>query len=218
MGALTVWRKEAASFSPEVVNLLQTFATQSALAIQNARLFREIEDKSKEIEAANRHKSEFLANMSHELRTPLNSILILSQQLAENAPGNLAPKQIDFARNVHSSGSDLLNLINDILDLSKIESGTVSVEVEEISFSDLRDTIDRNFRHVAENKNLPFNVEFSEDLPRYLTSDSKRLQQILKNLLSNAVKFTSQGHVHVRVGFAKSVAAVLKSLSLAVAT
>ncbi len=142
--------------------------------------------------------------MSHELRTPLNSILILSQQLADNAGGNLVPKQVDFARNVHSSGSDLLNLINDILDLSKIESGTVTVEVEEISFSGLRDTIDRNFRHVAENKNLPFHVHFDADLPRTLISDSKRLQQILKNLLSNAVKFTSHGHVDVRVGFAKS--------------
>ena len=142
--------------------------------------------------------------MSHELRTPLNSILILSQQLAENPGGNLAPKQIDFARNVHSSGSDLLNLINDILDLSKIESGTVSVEAEEISFVGLRDTIDRNFRHVAENKNLPLHIDFAGELPRTLISDSKRLQQILKNLLSNAVKFTSQGHVNVRVGFAKT--------------
>jgi CheY-like chemotaxis protein/two-component sensor histidine kinase len=142
--------------------------------------------------------------MSHELRTPLNSILILSQQLADNAKGNLTTKEIDFARNIHSSGTDLLNLINDILDLSKIESGTVTVETEEISFAGLRDTIDRNFRHVAENKNLPFNVHFDADLPRVLISDSKRLQQILKNLISNAVKFTSQGHVEVRVGFATS--------------
>ena len=142
--------------------------------------------------------------MSHELRTPLNSILILSQQLADNATSNLLPKQVDFARNIHSSGSDLLNLINDILDLSKIESGTVTVEAEEISFAGLRDTIDRNFRHVAESKNLPFNVHIDADLPRTLTSDSKRLQQILKNLLSNAVKFTSQGHVEVRVGPATS--------------
>src|SRR5271165_4883196 len=142
--------------------------------------------------------------MSHELRTPLNSILILSQQLADNASSNLLPKQVDFARDIHSSGSDLLNLINDILDLSKIESGTVTVEAEEISFAGLRDTIDRNFRHVAESKNLPFNVHIDADLPRTLTSDSKRLQQILKNLLSNAVKFTSQGHVEVRVGPATS--------------
>jgi len=170
--------------------------------VEQAR--RALEEKAAELALTSKYKSEFLANMSHELRTPLNSILILSQQLADNAGGNLLPKQIDFARNVHSSGSDLLNLINDILDLSKIESGTVTVEAEEISFAGLRDTIDRNFRHVAENKNLPFNVHFDADLPRALVSDSKRLQQILKNLLSNAVKFTTQGHVDVRVGFAKS--------------
>ncbi len=170
--------------------------------VEQAR--RALEEKAAELALTSKYKSEFLANMSHELRTPLNSILILSQQLADNASGNLLPKQVDFARNVHSSGSDLLNLINDILDLSKIESGTVTVEVEEISFAGLGDTIDRNFRHVAENKNLPFHIHFDTDLPRTLISDSKRLQQILKNLLSNAVKFTSQGHVDVRVGFATS--------------
>ncbi len=168
--------------------------------VEQAR--RALEEKAAELALTSKYKSEFLANMSHELRTPLNSILILSQQLADNAAGNLIPRQVEFARNVHSSGSDLLNLINDILDLSKIESGTVSVEAEEISFLGLRENMDRNFRHVAENKNLPFNVTFSNDLPRSLTTDPKRLQQILKNLLSNAVKFTAQGHVEVRVGFA----------------
>jgi CheY-like chemotaxis protein/signal transduction histidine kinase/HAMP domain-containing protein len=159
-----------------------------------------LEEKAAELALTSKYKSEFLANMSHELRTPLNSILILSQQLAENAGANLSPREIEFARNVHSSGSDLLHLINDILDLSKIESGTVTVEAEQILFVGLRDNMERNFRHVAENKNLPFNVEFSDNLPRYLRSDAKRLQQILKNLLSNAVKFTTHGHVNVRVG------------------
>src|ERR1017187_7602363 len=119
--------------------------------------------------------------MSHELRTPLNSILILSQQLGENTAGNLTGKQVDFSRNINSSGSDLLHLINDILDLSKIESGTVTVEVEEIPFAELHGNIDRNFRHVAEAKNLPLNVTFAEDLPKMMDSDPKRLQQILKN-------------------------------------
>src|SRR4051794_3549025 len=152
--------------------------------VEQAR--RALEEKASELALTSKYKSEFLANMSHELRTPLNSILILSQQLAENAPGNLSPKQIEFSRNINSSGSDLLHLINDILDLSKIESGTVTVEVEEIPFTGLRENIDRNFRHVAEAKNLPFNVWFADDLPNSMTSDPKRLQQILKNLLSNA--------------------------------
>jgi len=116
--------------------------------------------------------------------------------------GNLSQKQVEFSRNINSSGSDLLNLINDILDLSKIESGTVTVEVEEIPFGGLRENIERNFRHVAEAKNLPLQLHFSSDLPRTMESDPKRLQQILKNLLSNAVKFTTHGHVEVRVGLA----------------
>ena len=168
--------------------------------VEQAR--RALEEKASELALTSKYKSEFLANMSHELRTPLNSILILSQQLAENAPGTLSDKQVEFSRNINSSGTDLLHLINDILDLSKIESGTVSVEVEEISFASLRDNIDRNFRHVAEAKNLPFHIHFADDLPRSMDSDSKRLQQILKNLLSNAVKFTAHGQVEVRVAMA----------------
>jgi HAMP domain-containing protein/signal transduction histidine kinase/CheY-like chemotaxis protein len=184
------------------------------LAQQNAEVERKnteveqarhaLEEKAEELALTSKYKSEFLANMSHELRTPLNSILILSQQLAENAPGTLLPKQVEFSRNINSSGTDLLHLINDILDLSKIESGTVSVEVESIAFTDLQGNIDRNFRHVAEAKNLPFNVYFADDLPRAMDSDPKRLQQVLKNLLSNAVKFTAHGHVQVSVGLAKS--------------
>jgi HAMP domain-containing protein/CheY-like chemotaxis protein/signal transduction histidine kinase len=170
--------------------------------VEQAR--RALEEKAAELALTSKYKSEFLANMSHELRTPLNSILILSQQLADNAAGNLVPKQVEFARNVHSSGSDLLNLINDILDLSKIESGTVSVEIEEIPFETVCVTVDRNFRHIAESKNLPFHIECKPDLPRTLTTDPKRLQQILKNLVSNAIKFTSQGHVTVRVDTAKA--------------
>jgi HAMP domain-containing protein/signal transduction histidine kinase/CheY-like chemotaxis protein len=165
--------------------------------VEQAR--RALEEKAAELALTSKYKSEFLANMSHELRTPLNSILILGQQLAENATGNLSPKQIDFAKNIHSAGSDLLTLINDILDLSKIESGTVTVEAEDVHFGGLRDTIERSFRHIAESKNLPFHVFFDPVLPRAMTTDPKRLQQILKNLLSNAFKFTSHGHVEVRV-------------------
>ena len=168
--------------------------------VEQAR--RALEEKAAELALTSKYKSEFLANMSHELRTPLNSILILGQQLAENTGGNLTTKQVEFARNIYSSGSDLLNLITDILDLSKIESGTVTVEAEEISFASLRDSVERNFRHIAESKNLPFDVEFDPGLPRAITTDPKRLQQILKNLLSNAFKFTAQGHVTIHVALA----------------
>ncbi|HWL17873.1 MAG TPA: HAMP domain-containing protein [Opitutus sp.] len=165
--------------------------------VEQAR--RALEEKAAELALTSKYKSEFLANMSHELRTPLNSILILGQQLADNKDGNLTTKQMEFARNIHSSGSDLLNLITDILDLSKIESGTVTVEAEEISFSSLRDAIERNFRHIADAKSLPFFVEFASGLPRAITTDPKRLQQILKNLLSNAFKFTAHGQIAVKV-------------------
>jgi HAMP domain-containing protein/CheY-like chemotaxis protein/signal transduction histidine kinase len=165
--------------------------------VEQAR--RALEEKAAELALTSKYKSEFLANMSHELRTPLNSILILGQQLAENGSRNLSPKQVDFAKSIHSAGSDLLTLINDILDLSKIESGTVTVEVEDLSFSSLRESVERNFRHIAESKNLPLQMEFDPALPHSFTTDSKRLQQILKNLLSNAFKFTSQGHVMVHV-------------------
>jgi CheY-like chemotaxis protein/HAMP domain-containing protein len=163
-----------------------------------------LEEKAAELALTSKYKSEFLANMSHELRTPLNSILILGQQLANNPAGNLTEKQVEWAKNVYSSGSELLNLITDILDLSKIESGTVTVEAEETSFGILRDTIERNFRHVAESKNLPFQLELDSNLPRVLTTDPKRLHQILKNLLSNAFKFTHQGQVTLRAAMAEA--------------
>jgi HAMP domain-containing protein/signal transduction histidine kinase/DNA-binding response OmpR family regulator len=161
--------------------------------VEHAR--RALEEKAAELALTSKYKSEFLANMSHELRTPLNSILILGQQLGENVAGNLTTKQVEFAKNIHSAGTDLLTLINDILDLSKIESGTVTVEPEDITFGSIRDSAHRTFHHIAETKGLEFNVEIDATLPRTFMTDSKRLQQILKNLLSNAFKFTSQGHV-----------------------
>ncbi|MGH8295853.1 MAG: response regulator, partial [Steroidobacteraceae bacterium] len=142
---------------------------------------------------------EFLANMSHELRTPLNSILILGQQLSQNGEGNLSGRQVEYARTIHSAGTDLLNLITDILDLSKIESGTVTVEYEELAFSTIKETIERSFRHEAETRKLAFTVDFDARLARVMTTDSKRLLQILKNLLSNAFKFTERGGVWLHV-------------------
>ncbi|GAB2504435.1 HAMP domain-containing protein [Lysobacter humi (ex Lee et al. 2017)] len=163
--------------------------------IEQAR--RELEAKAAELALTSRYKSEFLANMSHELRTPLNSILILGQQLAENPETNLTPRQVEFAKTIHAAGTDLLNLISDILDLSKIESGTVTIETEDITFAHLRENMERGFRHEAERRGLDFSVDFPAELGRSLTTDPKRLQQILKNLLSNAMKFTEHGSVRM---------------------
>jgi CheY-like chemotaxis protein/signal transduction histidine kinase len=168
--------------------------------IEQAR--RALEEKAKELALTSKYKSEFLANMSHELRTPLNSILVLGQQLSDNPDGNLTPKQVEFSRTIHGAGTDLLNLITDILDLSKIESGTVSVEAEEVFFSNLFDMVARPFRHEAENRQLDFQVHSDPRLSRSLVTDSKRLQQVLKNLLSNAFKFTENGKVNLSVSVA----------------
>jgi CheY-like chemotaxis protein/HAMP domain-containing protein len=200
---LQAGQKELQQTNEELGQKAQELAEQNAeverknMEIEQAR--RALEENAAELALTSKYKSEFLANMSHELRTPLNSILILGQQLAENPAGNLNDRQVEFARSIFSAGSDLLNLINDILDLSKIESGTVSVDAEEIPFASLRESVERNFRHIAENKNLPFFVEFDPNLPEVFTTDSKRLQQIIKNLLSNAFKFTSRGHVSMKV-------------------
>jgi CheY-like chemotaxis protein/signal transduction histidine kinase/HAMP domain-containing protein len=165
--------------------------------IEQAR--RALEEKAKELALTSKYKSEFLANMSHELRTPLNSILVLGQQLSDNPSGNLTPKQVEFARTIHGAGTDLLNLISDILDLSKIESGTVSVEANEVPLSGLLDSVARPFRHEAESRRLGFEVQTDSRLSRSVVTDSKRLQQVLKNLLSNAFKFTEQGTVRLTV-------------------
>ena len=168
--------------------------------IEQAR--RALEDKAKELALTSKYKSEFLANMSHELRTPLNSILILGQQLGENPEQNLTPKQVEFARTIHSAGSDLLNLITDILDLSKIESGTVTVEPAELSFATLLESVARPFRHDAETRKLTFDVQLDPKLGRTFYTDQKRLQQVLKNLLSNAFKFTDHGGIRLNIAAA----------------
>ena len=168
--------------------------------IEQAR--RALEEKASELALTSKYKSEFLANMSHELRTPLNSILILGQQLSDNPDGNLSPKQVEFARTIHGAGTDLLNLISDILDLSKIESGTVTVDAEEVFLTNLADAIGRPFRHEADTRLLSFDVEIDSHLGRSIVTDSKRLQQVLKNLLSNAFKFTEHGGVRLNVSAA----------------
>jgi signal transduction histidine kinase/DNA-binding response OmpR family regulator len=170
--------------------------------IDQARLA--LQEKAEQIAQTSRYKSEFLANMSHELRTPLNSLLILSKILSENHEGNLTDKQVQYASTIQSSGHDLLELINEVLDLSRIESGTVEIETEEMRFPEIGEFIDRTFRPVAETKKLELITEFASDLPPSLTTDRRRLEQILKNLLSNAFKFTEQGSVRVRVAPATS--------------
>ncbi|HJV71336.1 HAMP domain-containing protein [Ideonella sp.] len=154
-----------------------------------------LEEKAEQLALTSKYKSEFLANMSHELRTPLNSLLILSDQLCKNPDGNLSPKQVEFSKTIHASGNDLLMLINDILDLSKIESGTVAVDVSEMRIDELHRSIERGFRHFAESKHVDFVVQIEPPLPKSIVTDVKRLQQIIKNLLSNAFKFTHVGQV-----------------------
>ncbi|MDV3258553.1 MAG: response regulator, partial [Sphingomonas sp.] len=159
---------------------------------------RAVEEKAEQLALTSKYKSEFLANMSHELRTPLNSLLILSKLLADNQTGNLNEKQTEFARTIHSAGTDLLNLINDILDLSKIESGTVSIELGDMPMSALKQHMERTFRQLASEKELNFEVDFDPELPETIRTDEKRLQQIVLNLLSNAFKFTSDGGVTLK--------------------
>jgi HAMP domain-containing protein/CheY-like chemotaxis protein len=205
-GELQAQQKELQQTNEQLGQKAQQLAEQNAEVerknqqIEQAR--RALEDKAEELALTSKYKSEFLANMSHELRTPLNSILILGQQLGENPEQNLTAKQVEFARTIHSAGTDLLNLISDILDLSKIESGTVTVEPAEVFFSTLLDTVARPFRHDAEPRGLRFDVQLDPKLGRSIVTDQKRLQQVLKNLLSNAFKFTEQGGVRLTLSAA----------------
>ncbi len=189
----------------EKAQLLSEQKTEVELKNREVELARlGLEEKAEQLSLTSRYKSEFLANMSHELRTPLNSLLILAKLLSDNNEANLSARQIEFARSIHGAGTDLLTLINDILDLSKIESGMMSLDVTELLFGDLKDYVDRTFRHVAQQKKLAFEIIFAESLPDAIQTDATRLQQVLKNLLSNAFKFTDAGKVVLRVRPVKS--------------
>lgn len=187
----------------------ELMARAAQLAEQNAEIERKnreiqiarerLQRKAEQLAVTSRYKSEFLTNMSHELRTPLNSLLLLAEQLSRNAEGNLTSQQQEMVQVIHSAGQDLLHLINDILDLSKIESGTLTVELEDVPFAELTEQMDRIFRPLAENKKLTLKIELAEDLPPTIRTDGQRLRQILKNLLSNAVKFTDTGEVTLRI-------------------
>ncbi|WP_414513353.1 HAMP domain-containing protein [Nostoc sp. PCC 9305] len=169
--------------------------------IEHARL--SLEDKAEQLALSSKYKSEFLANMSHELRTPLNSLLILAKLLTDNIDQNLTSKQVEYSQTIYSAGNDLLTLINDILDLAKIESGTMSIDLIPMPLAELGDVIERTFRQIAQSKGLAFTIEFTPELPNTIYSDVKRLQQVLKNLLSNAFKFTEHGEVRLRIAVAK---------------
>ena len=165
--------------------------------VEEARL--SLEEKAEQLQLTSKYKSEFLANMSHELRTPLNSLLILAQQLYENHDGNLNEKQISYAKTIHSCGDDLIQLINDILDLSKIESGYISTDFVKLQFHEIANFVETTFKHISDNKNLRFTIELDPKLPTSMETDAQRLNQILKNLLSNAFKFTEKGDVKLRI-------------------
>ncbi|MFD2163552.1 HAMP domain-containing protein [Paradesertivirga mongoliensis] len=165
--------------------------------VEEAR--RSLEEKAEQLTLTSKYKSEFLANMSHELRTPLNSLLILAQQLFENHEGNLTEKQIRYAKTIHSCGDDLIQLINDILDLSKIESGVISADIMPVSFKEIASFVESTFKPISETKNLNFEIDVDESLPEILETDIQRLNQILKNLLSNAFKFTEKGSIRLKM-------------------
>jgi GAF domain-containing protein len=197
IGALVVRRKEPGEFPEHTVKLLQTFADQSVLTIQNARLFREIEDKSRELAEASQHKSQFLANMSHELRTPLNAILGYTELMTDGAYGEPSEKMLGILKRLEANGRHLLGLINDVLDLSKIEAGQLVLELSDYSVQDIAQTVRSTLEPLAADKKLAFKVEMAPELPPG-HGDGRRLTQVLINLVGNAIKFTDAGEVAIK--------------------
>jgi len=192
IGALTMNRKTPGEFPPETIQLLQTFATQSALAIQNARLFREIEVKSRQLEVASQHKSEFLANMSHELRTPLNAIIGFSEVLTDRMFGELNEKQEEYLKDIYASGTHLLSLINDILDLSKIEAGRMELELTEFDLPTAIENALMLVRERAGRRSIAVHTNIDQRLGQ-IHADERKIRQVVLNMLSNAIKFTPEG-------------------------
>jgi signal transduction histidine kinase len=199
VGGLVVWRREPGELSPEVVNLLETFATQSVLAIENARLFREIEEKGRQLEIASKHKSEFLANMSHELRTPLNAILGYTELILDSIYGDASEKVRDVLLRLEKSGRHLLGLINDVLDLSKIEAGQLTLSLSDYSMREIIQTVFTGVESLAAEKQLALKVIVPSELPLG-RGDERRITQVLLNLVGNAIKFTEVGEVRVEAG------------------
>jgi signal transduction histidine kinase len=196
MGGLTVWRRQPGEFKPEVVNLLRTFATQSALAIHNARLFREIQEKGQQLELASKYKSQFLASMSHELRTPMNAVLGYTRMLLMNVYGELPEKVKDVHQRIDKSGRHLLGLINDVLDFSKIEAGQLALTINPYSIKDVIQAVVSSTQSLATEKNLALKIAVPADLPA-ASGDERRISQVLLNLVGNAIKFTDAGEVRI---------------------
>jgi signal transduction histidine kinase len=192
VGAIFVGRAAGGDFSEKAIRLLKTFADQAVIAIQNARLFREIQEKSAQLEVANKHKSDFLANMSHELRTPLNAIIGFSEVMIEQMFGELNEKQLDYQKDIHASGKHLLSLINDILDLSKIEAGRMELELSQFDLPTAVSNAVTLIRERAQRHGIALGVEVDPRLGDF-QADERKVKQILLNLLSNAVKFTPDG-------------------------
>ena len=208
IGCRGVTRNRSGEFPAETIELLRTFATQSALAIQNARLFHEIEDKSRQLEVASQHKSEFLANMSHELRTPLNAIIGFSEVLSERMFGDLNEKQEEYLRDIHASGQHLLSLINDILDLSKIEAGRMELELTDFNLPAALDNALTLVRERAARHGVALHITVDERIEQ-VHADERKIRQVVLNLLSNAIKFTPEGgRIDVRAVAGDGVVAV----------
>jgi signal transduction histidine kinase len=197
VGALVIRRKQPGDFPKDIVQLLQTFAAHSVFAIENARLFREIEEKSHEVAEASKHKSQFLANMSHELRTPLNAILGYTELILDNIYGEMPEKARTVLERLEANGRHLLGLINDVLDLSKIEAGQLTLSLDDYSLGDLVHGVVSAVEPLAAEKRLAFKAEVAPDLP-VGRGDGRRLSQVLLNLVGNALKFTDQGEVAIR--------------------
>jgi GAF domain-containing protein len=207
MGGLTVWRRQVGEFDPEVVQLLQTFATQSALAIHNARLFREIQEKGRQLELASKYKSQFLASMSHELRTPMNAVLGYTRMLLMNVYGELPEKVRDVHQRIDKSGRHLLGLINDVLDFSKIEAGQLNLTINPYSIKDVIQAVVTSTQSLATEKNLSLKITVPADLPA-VSGDERRISQVLLNLVGNAIKFTDAGEVRIDAALENGALAV----------
>jgi signal transduction histidine kinase len=196
IGALVLGRSAPRPFTPQQIELVETFADQAVIAIENVRLFDEIQDKSRQLEEASQHKSQFLANMSHELRTPLNAILGYTELMADGAYGEPSEKMLGILQRLEANGRHLLGLINDVLDLSKIEAGQLELELSDYTVQDIAQTVRSTLEPLAADKKLAFKVEVAPKLPSG-RGDGRRLTQVLINLVGNAIKFTDAGAVAI---------------------